>query len=272
MNKLRYIPCCFNCESEKKVCWLLTRNCNLNCKHCAVQSYFSNLKSRISLGDISDKLRELKKQKISKIILSGGEPTLVTNLPEVIKYLSQQGFDVSITTNGTMIDIQYAKKLKGAGLYKATVSLDGSKPTTHDLFRGEKGAFSKAVKGIKTLIKVGVAVTINVTLHDKLISELEEIVKLALRLSVKKLSFVFPLSCGRVLINKSLFYQVVTNKEEIIYRIEKLSSIVPDDMQILILNPICESEECPSNKLIFGIDEFGNFGECLFKTKSSLPS
>jgi len=62
---------------------------------------------------------------INKIRLTGGEPLVRTELPKLIRMLSQiEGIEeISLTTNGTLLR-EYASKLKQAGLKRVNISLD----------------------------------------------------------------------------------------------------------------------------------------------------
>ena len=111
----------------------------------------------------------------------------------------------------------------------------------------------------------------NTTIHDSMLNQLKDLVALSVNLSVKKISLVFPLTCGRFLENRQLFKLTSTFKPLIINRIETISSNLHNEIELLILDPDCQSENCPSGSKIFGIDVNGRIGECLFKPGKRLP-
>ena len=55
-----------------------------------------------------------------------------------------------IGSNGTLIDTDVAKQLKTSGIMAVQISIDGAEAQTHDRFRGEVGAFDKALEGAKS--------------------------------------------------------------------------------------------------------------------------
>lgn len=86
------------------------------------------------------------------------------DLPELVRHATDRGIRAVISTNGTLINCDFAKTFKQFGLSYVGVSLDGLRET-HDRFRGVPGSFDEAMAGIRTClaegIKVGVRFTIN---------------------------------------------------------------------------------------------------------------
>jgi radical SAM protein with 4Fe4S-binding SPASM domain len=78
---------------------------------------------------------------------------------------------VVISTNGTLITPEMAKNLKELGVSYVGVSMDGLEPI-HDRFRGKKGAFQEAMRGIKACrdagVKVGLRFTITRHNHEQI--------------------------------------------------------------------------------------------------------
>ena len=69
--------------------------CNLKCPWCDtdVTKRFS-----LSLDGILDELRQFKAK---SVVLTGGEPTLVQDMPELVAALKKAGYWVAVETNGT---------------------------------------------------------------------------------------------------------------------------------------------------------------------------
>lgn len=69
--------------------------CNLCCPWCDtdVVAHFS-----ISLDDLVD---EALRFRAKSVVLTGGEPTLVENMPELVAALKERGFWIAVETNGT---------------------------------------------------------------------------------------------------------------------------------------------------------------------------
>ncbi len=85
-----------------------------------------------------------------------------------------------ILSNGTLITDDMAAFLSSTGRCNGVqVSIDGSIPTTHDVFRG-KGNFKRAINGIKLLRKYNIPVPVRVTIHRQNVTDLDGIAALLL--------------------------------------------------------------------------------------------
>ena len=69
--------------------------CNLRCPWCD-----TDVKGRFS-ASLEDILKELAGYKAKSVILTGGEPTLVKEMPELVAALKERGYWVAVETNGT---------------------------------------------------------------------------------------------------------------------------------------------------------------------------
>lgn len=69
--------------------------CNLNCPWCD-----TDRTRRFSLA-LSDLVAEVKSYRAKSVILTGGEPTLVDDMPELVASLKAEGYWIGVETNGT---------------------------------------------------------------------------------------------------------------------------------------------------------------------------
>ncbi len=84
---------------------LLTDHCNQNCSFCfAREEMKSPLKKEMSISDIKMVKKQLLKNGILNVALTGGEPTLHTHFIEVVNLMMDEFFRININTNGTFSD------------------------------------------------------------------------------------------------------------------------------------------------------------------------
>jgi cyclic pyranopterin phosphate synthase len=91
---------------------------------------------------------------ISRIKLTGGEPLMRKDLPEIISGIASiSGLkDLSLTTNGLLLD-GIAKKLYDSGLKRVNISLPSTNSETYHKLTG--GNLQKALAGVKAAIEAG---------------------------------------------------------------------------------------------------------------------
>jgi hypothetical protein len=83
--------------------------------------------------------------------IAGGEPFTRKDIFEIINYSAKKGIEVSITTNGHLINKEIANKILESGLKNLNISLDGITSKTHDYIRNKKGCFRKVIKAVNYL-------------------------------------------------------------------------------------------------------------------------
>jgi radical SAM protein with 4Fe4S-binding SPASM domain len=135
------------------VAWNLTKRCNLHCTHCYISAGpWETAEAELSTAECRRVVDELLAvNPAPMLILSGGEPLVREDLPELVAYASGRGATVVVGTNGTMLTDARAATLKDAGASGVAVSVDSLEESRHDGFRGGPHALSRTVAGLARL-------------------------------------------------------------------------------------------------------------------------
>lgn len=133
-------------SAKIKLLW----QCNLSCVFCSLPRPSAPM-SKEKVGEI---LRSLKSKGLRKIHFSGGEAFLHPRIIQIIEDAVSLGLQVNLTSNGTLITKEIARKIVDSGVHSISISLDGSTAKTHDKLRGVKGAFKATVKAIRALARM----------------------------------------------------------------------------------------------------------------------
>ncbi|MBI5696022.1 MAG: GeoRSP system radical SAM/SPASM protein [Nitrospirae bacterium] len=138
--------------------WTLTFRCNFDCRHC-----YSRVEKaeELETEQVKDIMRKVAKYKVPFINFGGGEPLLRKDLFELTAYATSLGFNVSMNTNGYLMDKAAAKKAAESGFKTVGISIDSTDPAVHDEFRNIKGSHAKAIAAAKYLREEGVRLTIS---------------------------------------------------------------------------------------------------------------
>ena len=87
---------------------------------------------------------------ISRCVLHGvGEPMLVKNLPQMVRYLKARGAYVLFNTNGTVLNARNGRALIDAGLDELRVSLDAANARSFRAIRG-KDYFARILRNVRS--------------------------------------------------------------------------------------------------------------------------
>ena len=129
----------------------VTDRCNLRCAYCMPEEEYAWLDRAavLTFEEIARVVEAFTDLGVDKVRLTGGEPLLRRDVPELVRMLAGQPAirDLAMTTNGVLLADQ-AAALRAAGLHRVTVSLDTLRP---DRFRvlTRRDAHAAVLRGIE---------------------------------------------------------------------------------------------------------------------------
>lgn len=168
----------------------LTRACNQHCLHCFVGTSPERASDELTVDDYRRLFAQLAAMGCPSLALSGGEPLLRLDLPEILRALGEHGLDARLFTNGTLITPGVASVLAEAPLCSTSVSLDGADAATHDRVRGA-GSFERTSEGIRQLVAAGVRhVQLRVTVTAANAESLGRLAELGSALRVQRVALM----------------------------------------------------------------------------------
>ncbi len=134
----------------------VTDRCNIRCFYCMPESVqFMPRDEILSYEEILRFVRVAARLGINKLRITGGEPLVRSDLPDLIGMLREvPGIeDIALTTNGMLLS-ESAQALKDAGLQRLNISLD---TLDADTFRkiSRRDGLERVLEGISTAQKVG---------------------------------------------------------------------------------------------------------------------
>ena len=162
------------------VVWNFTNRCNLKCRHCYQDSEHDALSGELDLNEKLNLVDQMGRMHIPMMAISGGEPTLSSDLVPVIRRAAGYEIHLSLATNGTTMTPRRAAELRDAGLRYVEISLDSVDPDRHDAFRGIVGMWKRAVEGARNVagtegLRLGVAMCV----HQGNFHEVREMIRFA---------------------------------------------------------------------------------------------
>ncbi|MDD5722191.1 MAG: 12,18-didecarboxysiroheme deacetylase [Syntrophales bacterium] len=186
----------FSSDKRPVVVWNATRRCNLRCVHCYSSSQNRLYGDELSTGEGKALIADLASFGSSVILFSGGEPLMREDLPELVRFAVDSGMRAVISTNGTLITKEIAATFANIGLSYMGVSLDGT-GEIHDRFRGVKGAFDAAVRGIRNCQDAGIKVGARFTITGENSGEIPAVFDLIEKENIPRVCFYHLVYSGR---------------------------------------------------------------------------
>lgn len=134
-----------------------TLACTAACPTCASRRQLHrDLKESpvLSFADWEKVLADAASLGVWHMTISGGEPTLYPQLPDLIRAGKRHGWRVRMNSNGSFDGEAMAAELLRAGLDVLDISLYSHEPSRHDAMRGSKGLWQKATRNIETFARL----------------------------------------------------------------------------------------------------------------------
>lgn len=244
------------------VLFALTYRCQCKCSHCGVVLYKKPNRKELARSEVMKLIEEIKRLGTIWVCFFGGEPLIVPELIEYIKYAKKIGLKVRLDTNGILLNENMVKKLKVSGLDLIGISIDSPFKSMHDKLRGVQGIFEKAISGIKYCKKYRLESYLGTyaTKRNLKNGELKKIIDLGkhMRIKVRILSSVL---CGKLLNCNKLS---LSKKE-----IGLLKNLLEKDKVYWEIFDILDSKEIPffcmaMNKTLFYISPYGEIQPCSY--------
>ena len=186
----------FSRDKRPVVVWNVTRRCNLKCVHCYAQAKDISFNNELTTGEGKRLIDDLAGFGAPVLLLSGGEPMVRPDLAELAGYAVQKGMRAVISTNGTLITREKARILKEIGLSYVGISLDGME-AVNDRFRGVRGAYAKALEGIRNCQEAGIKVGLRFTINKANVAEIPKIFDLLEEMQIPRICFYHLVYAGR---------------------------------------------------------------------------
>lgn len=171
----------FPAPPYRKAVLQITERCNLHCVHCFVSAgpHGDDMSPEAIDTAVVPRLLDLK---VSRVIVTGGEPFAHPSLVRIVRSLSDAGIQPVICTNGTLIGDGIIDQLKAVPGVSVNVSLDGFSDASHNRFRVTADGFQKTTEGIRALAQAGLLQGILVTPHlEVAVSEFSDLCDFAIR-------------------------------------------------------------------------------------------
>jgi len=167
--------------------WEITDECNLRCIHCWADDGRAAA-DELTTAEAMDVADQLAAAGCRRVYLTGGEPLMRPDWPQIADRLRQRGVDVTLITNGIRVNETVLATLREAGVAGLSVSVDGPQEV-HDAIRvgaprGVRSVYVRALRAIELGKRGGLRVTAITQVHRGNLRELDAMGELFAELGV----------------------------------------------------------------------------------------
>jgi MoaA/NifB/PqqE/SkfB family radical SAM enzyme len=134
----------------------LTYSCQATCAHCSASSLHDvdQEKGRLDLDELRAHAQSAFDLGVYEVNLTGGEPTLLKNLEEIVGCFRPERTFIGVNTNAMLLDVPRVKSLRDAGVDLLKISLDSPDAEAHDSNRGLPGNHAHVLELLEELKRI----------------------------------------------------------------------------------------------------------------------
>ena len=151
--------------------------CNFDCRMCYVRKTTREVAESprpiLTLADWLAIARQARDAGMLDLLLTGGEPLLWPDFWKLYDELIDMGFQISINTNGSLIDENAIRRFTEKPPHRINLTLYGASEDTYFRLCGNRDAFHRVDHAIRGLISAGIPVKLNCSLTPQNEGDLE---------------------------------------------------------------------------------------------------
>jgi len=211
-------------KTSKKLLFYTGFRCNNNCIICSIADCKAS--NEFSTYSLKKEIIRNKKHGFDGLELTGGEPTVRSDIHEIIAFVKRNGIsNVSMATNGRMFAYtDFCRKIVKAGLDEVSFSLLGDNAKIHDKLTRTKGSFAQIVQGIKNIknyLKIG-QISVTTVINTFNVNRIRRIADLISSLGIKRWEILYLKPDGAA---KGPYKNYAVNLERIFFSLDRLVNI-----------------------------------------------
>lgn len=210
--------------------------CNCRCVMCDIWKDNKNLK-QLTVDDVKDLLKTLKKFETKQVVMSGGEALLNANFFKLCEILKNESIHITLLSTGLSIKKNAIQILDWVD--ELILSIDGDE-ALHDAIRNVNGAFAKLKEGVEhiRLLNANYKITARTVIHRLNFRNWIAIIKEAKAMGINQISFL-PADVSSHAFNRQTAWSEPKQHE-----------IIPAEEELLLLKTIID-EVIEENKVNF---------------------
>lgn len=192
----------------------LTHRCPLQCSYCSNPVQLEAASRELSTKDWLRIIDELAEIGVLQIHFSGGEPTVRKDLVELVGHAVSRGLYTNLITSAVMLTRDKMQALADAGLHHVQISVQGADQAMADRIGGFRNGHAKKLEVAAWVKELDLPLTVNAVMHRQNLSQLPQIIDLAVELQAERIEVASVQYYGWALKNRSALMPSRAQMEE----------------------------------------------------------
>lgn len=175
----------------------ITEKCNLRCKHCYLEADICK-SAMIEYEQFAKLVDKLVENNVVGVEITGGEIFMHPQVYDILKLCYKKFATVGVLTNGTVMTddvLELIASHKDRTI--VNISIDSIDASSHDEFRGMKGAWQASCNTVKKLSEKGIKVRVASSISQENMWDIDKLAALSVSLGAATFSFNFIEEFGR---------------------------------------------------------------------------
>ncbi len=181
----------------------LTHRCPLACPYCSNPLELTRRERELPTASWERVLEEAAELGVLQLHLSGGEPTLRSDLEAIVARARALELYSNLITAGVGVSERRLEALAEAGLDHVQLSVQDVDAEGCDRIGGFEGSLARKLAFAKAVRRLGLPLTLNAVVHRHNLDRLERFVELALELGADRLEVAHVQYYGWALANRA---------------------------------------------------------------------
>jgi pyrroloquinoline quinone biosynthesis protein E len=180
----------------------LTHRCPLACPYCSNPLALDNRADEMDAATWARVFREAAAMGVLQVHLSGGEPASRRDLLDIVAAAREAGLYTNLITSAIGLDAARLERLRDAGLDHVQLSLQDVDADSADRIAGYTGAHTRKMAFAQTVVRLGLALTINAVIHRANVDRVAALVETAASLGAGRVEIAHAQYYGWALRNR----------------------------------------------------------------------
>ena len=202
----------------------LTHRCPLACPYCSNPIDLEERGGELDAGTWFRVFREAAAMGVLQVHLSGGEPASRRDLVEIVAFAREAGLYTNLITSAIGIDARRLARLQRAGLDHVQLSLQDVDAACADRIAGYPGAHTRKLDFARSVVGLGLALTVNAVIHRSNIDRVAALVETAASLGAGRVEIAHAQYYGWALRNRAA---LMPTREQVEHAMREMESLRP---------------------------------------------